>query len=672
MLFVLLLYKQVYLKNLLSFSTYIMRKHLTLTFLFIVFFSPVLFAQTNYAISMDGTSTSYADLGTINPTGNFSTGITIECWIKWGGFGSWGRLLDMGNGSASDNILFATENTSNNLRFEVYQGGSLQGLSGPTGLVTGRWYHVAVTENASGNTTLYVDGVAVANATIWLPNNVSRANCYIGKSNWAADAYLNGSIDEMRIWNVTRTQQEIKSYMFKSVDAATTGLVAYYHCDENGGTTFTNSTSGAGAGNGTAAAALAWVASPIQYAANALNFDGSNDYAVVPNVVSSDFTVEYWMKTSSTGPGNNTTQWYGGNGIVDAEVPGGTNDWGTSLTGPYLAFGVGNPDITIHSTSAVNTGNWVHVAATWQQSTGSMKLYINGVLEDNNTGSTNLRNAPPRIVMGELQTSIQPFSGTIDEVRIWNVVRTQAEIQAYMNKEINPTAAEANNLVAYYTFNQNITDGTNTGVVTLIDQKNTNNATLNNFALSGTSSNFVAQQSTLAKLPIELTSFTATKANAGVLLRWETASELNTLDFIVERSGDGRNWSSLAHVPAAGNSSILQKYSYVDAAPINGKNYYRLLQTDLNGGTTYSEIRTLKFSLSVSPLTVIGNPVVNGLLQIQFSGTVQQPAALYDADGKLLLRMDLKPGLNNVDVSKCAKGIYWLRTADQSKKLGIQ
>ncbi len=97
--------------------------------------------------------------------------------------------------------------------------------------------------------------------------------------------------------------------------------------------------------------------------------------------MSSDFTVEYWMKTSSTGPGNNSSQWYGGDGIVDAEVGGVTNDWGTSLTGQYLAFGIGNPDVTIHSTSTVNTGKWVHVAATWKQSSGQMILYINGTQE---------------------------------------------------------------------------------------------------------------------------------------------------------------------------------------------------------------------------------------------------------------------------------------------------
>jgi hypothetical protein len=649
-----------------------MNKNLIILSLFGTLFLNALNAQTNYAITMNGTNTSYVNLGTINPTNNFSSGITIECWVKWGSFNNWSRLADLGNGPASDNILFANQGTLNNIRYEVYQGGSVQGISGPSNLVTGRWYHVAVTQDASANTVLYVDGVSINTGTVWLPNNLSRTACYIGKSNWVADDYFNGSIDEMRIWNVARTQQQIKANMFKSINPATSGLVAYYHCNENGGSTLTNSTTGAGAGDGTTMGGLTWTGSPIIYSANALNFDGVNDNVVIPHMVSSDFTVEYWMKTSSTGPGNNSTQWYGGNGIVDAEVAGGTTDWGTSLTGSYLAFGIGNPDITIHSTSTVNTGNWVHVAATWKQSTGNMILYINGVQEATSTGSTALRVAPPRIMLGQLQTNIQSFAGTIDELRIWNVVRTQADIQAYMYNEIDPNSSAANNLLAYYTFNQNNADGNNAGVVTLIDQKSTNNGSINNFALSGTTSNFVPQQAMLAKLPVELISFTATQLDAGVQLQWETSSELNALHFAVERSADGRNWNSLTTIPAAGNSSIYKKYTYLDVTPITGLNYYRLRQTDINGVSKYSEIKSIKIVLPTSQIILLENPVVNGRLQIQNNSNVREPAALINTKGQLLMQLNIKPGMNIIDLSKYSHGIYWLKTADLSKKIIVQ
>jgi hypothetical protein len=648
-----------------------MKKLLLFSFfsLFIIF---SLSAQTNYAINMSGSSNSYANLGTVNPTNNFSTGLTIECWVKWGAFNTWSRLIDMGNGSGSDNLLFANEGTTNALRFEVYKGASQQGISGPANLVTGRWYHVAVTQNGSGVTTLYVDGVAVATTTLWMPNNVSRASCFIGKSNWGADGYLNAAVDNMRIWNVARTQQEIKSTMFKDVNIASTGLVASYNCNENAGATLVNSKTGAGAGNGTVDVGLSWTASPIQFAANALNFDGVNDYAVIPNTISGDFTLEYWMRTTSTGSGGSGTQWYGGNGIVDAEVAGGANDWGTTLTGQYLAFGVGTPDVTIHSTSIVNTGNWVHVAASWQQSTGVLRLYINGVEEASATGSTSFRSAPPRITLGQLQTDIQRFSGSIDELRIWNVVRTPAQIMANKGIELDPAGAGTTNMVAYYTFNQNNTAGTNSAVVTVIDQKSTNNATLYNFALSGSSSNFVAQQTNFATLPVELLSFTAAKVNSSVQLIWKTATEQNAHSFTIERSADSRNWSSIVQLPAVGNSSTVQQYSYTDATPLSGQNFYRLRQTDNDGKNYYSETRNVRFSSKVSSFVVLGNPVTNGLLKLQWNQQEPVRAGLYGAKAELLLSVELKAGINSIDVSRFTPGMYWLRIADESTKIMLQ
>jgi hypothetical protein len=217
-----------------------------------------------------------------------------------------------------------------------------------------------------------------------------------------------------------------------------------------------------------------------------LNTDGVNDYVTIPKPTLNSFTIEYWVKTSMTSLTG--SQWYGGNGIVDAEVGGSTSDFGTALLNGKLAFGVGNPDVTIQSTTTINNGTWYHVAATWDGSTGTMKLYINGIQEATASGPTGTRSAPPGIRIGSIQTAIQYFSGSIDELRIWNTVRTQAEIQSGMNSEVNTTAA----LVEYYKFNQGTANGANPGVTTLTDNSgNSNNGTLYNFGLTGTTSNWV-------------------------------------------------------------------------------------------------------------------------------------------------------------------------------------
>jgi hypothetical protein len=219
---------------------------------------------------------------------------------------------------------------------------------------------------------------------------------------------------------------------------------------------------------------------------NGLNTDGSNDYVSLPKPTLNNMTIEYWVKTTQSSLTG--SQWYNGNGIVDAEVGGSTSDFGTALLNGKLAFGIGNPDVTIQSTTSINTGTWYHVAATWDGSTGEMKLYINGVLESTGSGATGTRTSPPNIRIGSIQTGIQYFNGTIDELRIWNVVRTQTEIQSNMYNEVTTSSS----LPSYYKFNQGTSNGTNTGLTSLTDASgNSNTGTLYNFALTGTTSNWV-------------------------------------------------------------------------------------------------------------------------------------------------------------------------------------
>ncbi|MBL0105002.1 MAG: putative metal-binding motif-containing protein [Bacteroidetes bacterium] len=79
------------------------------------------------------------------------------------------------------------------------------------------------------------------------------------------------------------------------------------------------------------------------------------------------------------------------------------------------------------------------------------------------------------------------FHGKIDELTIWNCVRTQAEIQSDLCGVTCPNPS----LIAHYSFNQGITNGNNPGVITAIDNSGrNNNGTLLNFALSGSTSNW--------------------------------------------------------------------------------------------------------------------------------------------------------------------------------------
>lgn len=84
-------------------------------------------------------------------------------------------------------------------------------------------------------------------------------------------------------------------------------------------------------------------------------------------------------------------------------------------------------------------------------------------------------------------------------------------------------------------------------------------------------------------LPVELTHFSTSCETGETSIRWTTASETNSAYFIVEKSRDGKTWSAVKQVSAAGNSSTTQMYSVEDVEKNQGVAYYRLVQVDFDG-----------------------------------------------------------------------------------------
>lgn len=193
---------------------------------------------------------------------------------------------------------------------------------------------------------------------------------------------------------------------------------------------------------------------------NALSFDATKSaYVQVARPVSDDFTIEFWVKTSMASPTG--ANWYNGAGLVDGEVTGVTNDYGVSLLNGKAAFGVGNPDVTIQSTTTINNGAWHHIAATRLRSSGLMLLYVDGVQQASSSGtttSTTSQTAATNLRLGGIQTGAAYFTGQLDEVRLWNTVRSAAAISAYKNYLVPSGTA---GLAAYYRLDEGT--GTTTG-----------------------------------------------------------------------------------------------------------------------------------------------------------------------------------------------------------------
>lgn len=96
-------------------------------------------------------------------------------------------------------------------------------------------------------------------------------------------------------------------------------------------------------------------------------------------------------------------------------------------------------------------------------------------------------------------------------------------------------------------------------------------------------------------LPVELLEFSAEPTNRhSVLVRWATASEKNSASFTVERSADGQTFGGISKVLGAGTTQVRSSYEVLDEQPLPNTSYYRLRQTDLDGGTSYSPVRAVK------------------------------------------------------------------------------
>jgi hypothetical protein len=109
------------------------------------------------------------------------------------------------------------------------------------------------------------------------------------------------------------------------------------------------------------------------------------------------------------------------------------------------------------------------------------------------------------------------------------------------------------------------------------------NTSFAEFSIPGFSEFWLLNSGEPSALPVEMVSFAASCNDKEVEVKWTTASEHNSQNFIIETSRDLSNWITVGQVNAAGNSNQNIDYTIIDGNPISGVSYYRMLQVDLNG-----------------------------------------------------------------------------------------
>jgi len=162
----------------------------------------------------------------------------------------------------------------------------------------------------------------------------------------------------------------------------------------------------------------------------ALSLNGISEAVSIPRSVSKSFTIELWVKTTATG---GTGGWWEGTGLVDGEMPGSVDDFGTVVHGSKFGFGVGNPDVTISSTSDINDNQWHYCVATRNAVTGEMIVYVDGERQASTSGPTGAKLSPTALRIGSLQTEFNYLAGQIDEVKLYNYPLDEQTIAATYN-----------------------------------------------------------------------------------------------------------------------------------------------------------------------------------------------------------------------------------------------
>jgi RHS repeat-associated protein len=380
---------------------------------------------------------------------------TLEVWIKGDPtMQDWGRILDKGYATGyeigrvgnSDRVGFVMLNPDSSLN----QFGTVSDV------IDNTWHHIAVVKQGT-TATIYADGVPEASETVSGAAQDNSLPLLIGYNPGEGfQGHWKGQIDELHIWGVARTTAEIQSDMRNLLTGTEPGLLASYSFNDGGGVArdATANHNDATLGAGVDADQPIYVPSTALFLLppgptdTALNFDGATQYASVGNKLNmgtSDFTLEAWIK------GDPTMQAWGR--IIDK----GYNTafaLGRRYTSDQVSFeflNSGSQGNSFTTTTDVIDGTWHYITVVKRGTTAT--IYADGVSENSETVSSAAQNNTLPLLIGYNpgEGYLGYWKGRLDDVGIWTVARTTAQIQSDMN---NTLTGNEPGLAAYYRFNE--------------------------------------------------------------------------------------------------------------------------------------------------------------------------------------------------------------------------
>jgi hypothetical protein len=483
-----------------------------------------------------------------------------------------------------------------------------------------------------------------------------------------------GKIDELRIWNVVRTESQIRESMMCDLAGNETGLQAYYRMDYSDGTTLYDITSNGR--NGTLTnmdPASDWVSSS---AFNTWIGSESNTWSTATN----------WSQGSVPVSTDNTGiyKWALGNELSLSGVPTTNHMFFSSTSSPTL-----NSNFTTNGEFLLNrdldlNGNTITLGSNGYLNEGSYRVYgTSGTI----TTTRSLSNISAQNVGGlgaTITTSANMGSTTI--TRGHTTQGSGLSISRYF--DITPTTNTGLNATLVFNYNDNEMNGntesdlklfksTNSGTNWTLQSASTVNITDNTITLTGMDgfSRWTAANSN-SPMPVELVSFTSNVNDRNVILNWKTNKETNNKGFEIERKILNGIWVKVGYKDGKGTTNEATTYTFDDMKLNSGKYNYRLKQIDFNGNFAYHNLNgTLeigipaKFSLSQNYPNPF-NPVTK--IDFELPADSKISIRIFDITGREVLN-----SINNeyrsagyytvtVDGSRLSSGVYFYKlTSDK-------
>ncbi len=181
------------------------------------------------------------------------------------------------------------------------------------------------------------------------------------------------------------------------------------------------------------------------------------------------------------------------------------------------------------------------------------------------------------------------------------------------------------------------------------------------FPVTGFSGFFLSTANSV--LPVTLLSFTGKADKSTTNLQWVTTNEINAKQFILQRGIDN-TFSDIGNVSSQSSQNI-NTYNFIDVAPLNGTNLYRLKMIDTDGKFTYSNIIAINFGNAITALNIYPDPA-SSFLNLKITSAKKENVLLKitDASGKVVQQnmFPVDSGINtaSLNIQKLSAGVYFV------------